>query len=169
MDQASKQNDNIKRGKAFSLAVKPDDRPLEYTGDKYRDFISKSEDQEKFRLVPKDESFLGLWEQAWEQVKKYEDDWKLWPQFQGVKDLKTKDVVTQVHELAKRRCDEAEKSQGHVFGTRLTYRKMCSNVAKCAKKFQIVGDMVAQAEPVYAALPWVIMPIFEHPFALADT
>lgn len=169
MDQASKKNDNIKRGKAFPLAAKPDDRSRKYTSNKYRDSISKPEDLEKFRLVPKDESSLGLWEQAWEQVKDDEDDWKLWPQFQGVKDLKTNEVVAEVHGFAQTRRDEAEKNQGHVFGTSLTYRKMCSNVAKCAKKFQIVGDMVAQAEPVYAALPWVIMPIPEHPFALADT
>ena len=88
MDQASKKNDNIKRGKAFPLAARPDDRSRKYTSDKYRDSISKPEDLEKFRLVPKDESNLGLWEQAWEQVKDDEDEWKLWPQFQGVKDLK---------------------------------------------------------------------------------
>lgn len=30
-------------------------------------------------------------------------------------------------------------------------------VANCADKFQIVGDMVSQAEPVYAALPWALI------------
>ena len=87
----------------------------------------------------------------------------------GRQRLETKEVVAEVHGFAQIRRDEAEKNQGHVFGSNLTYRKMCSSVAKCAKKFQIVGNMVAEAEPVYAALPWMIMPIPEHPFALADT
>ncbi len=45
---------------------------------------------------------------------------------------------------------------------------MCSEVAKCAKTFEIVGDLVMQAEPLYPALPWVIMSNLEYPLVLAD-
>ena len=152
-----KNKDNIKRGKAFALAPKSIDSSKKYANDQRRDSASKAEDRENYRLVPTDKSRLGLWEQAWEQVKDDEKDWKLWPQFQGIKELKTKDVVNEVHGFAQRRRDDAEKNQAHAFGTSLTYRKMCSKVAKSAKKFEIVGDLVVQAEPVYAALPWVIL------------
>ena len=167
-DQTSKEDDKIKHGKAFSMPAKPPDPVKNPTTKQSPHPHSQIEDSEKYRLVQPDQSKLGLWEQAWEQVKTMEEDWKLWPQFQGVRDLKTKSVVTEVQGFAQRRRDEAEKNQQHVFGTSLTYRKMCSEVAKCAKKFEIVGDLVAQGEPVYAALPWVITSILEHYFAVAD-
>ena len=66
-DQTSKESEKIKHGKAFPLIPKPN---------KYRDALPKPEDLEKFRLVPADEPNLGLWEQAWERVKKEEDGWK---------------------------------------------------------------------------------------------
>ena len=153
-DQSSKIKDNIKHGKAFSMPVKPKDTHKKLINEKPLN-TSHSEEGEKFRLTPTDESKSGLWEQAWEQVKTVEDDWKSWPQFQGVKDLRAKNVVTEVQGFAQKRRDQAEKDQEHVFGTSLTYRKMCSKVAKCAKKFEVVGDLVVQAEPVYSALPWV--------------
>ena len=152
-----KNEDNIKRGKAFAMAPKAIDSAKKYASDQRRDSASQAEDRENYRLVPTDKLRLGLWEQAWEQVKDDEKDWKLWPQFQGVKDLKTKDVVNEVQGFAQRRRDDAEKNQAHAFGSSLTYRKMCSKVARSAKKFEIVGDLVVQAEPVYAALPWVIL------------
>ena len=167
-DQTSKIEDNIKHGKVFALPAKPDDAFKKYTNEQ-SSHPSKPEDLENFRLAPTNKSKSGLWEQAWEQVKTVEEDWKLWPQFQGVKDLKATNVVTEVQEFAQRRRDEAEKSQQHVLGTSLTFRKMCSKVAKCAKKFEIVGDLVVQAEPVYSALPWVIMAILELPFTLTDS
>ena len=151
----TKDNENIKRGKAFELKPKPDKRSGKDTSEIYRDATTKPEDPDKFRLIKTDASTLGLWEQAWEQVQDEEKDWKSWPQFQGLKDLKTKDVVHEVQGFAQKRRDEAEKNQRHVFGSSLTYRKMCSKVARCAKKFEIVGDLVVQAEPVYSALPWV--------------
>ena len=160
-----KNEDNIKRGKAFAMAPKSIDSAKKYANDQRRDSASQAEDRENYRLVPTDKLRLGLWEQAWEQVKDDEKDWKLWPQFQGVKDLKTKDVVNEVQGFAQRRRDDAEKSQAHAFGTSLTYRKMCSKVAKSAKKFEIVGDLVVQAEPVYAALPWVIL-LYTPPYSL---
>ena len=158
-DQTSKIQDNVKRGKVFTLNAKPD---------KYRDSAPNPEDLKRFRLVPTDQSNLGLWEQAWVQVKKEEEDWKLWPQFQRIKDLNTRDEVTKVHDFAQKRCDDAKEHQRHVFGTSLTYREMCGKVAKCAEKFRIVGDVVAQAEPVYAALPWVNTTILDFPFAVVD-
>ena len=156
---------NIKSGKKFALAPKSINSANKYANDQRRDSASKAEDRENYRLAPTDKSRLGLWEQAWEQVKEDEKDWKLWPQFQGVKDLKTKDVVNELHGLAQSRRDDAEKNQAHAFGTSLTYRKMCSKVAKSAKKFEVVGDLVVQAEPVYAALPWVIL-LYHPPYSL---
>ena len=163
-----KEDEKIRRGKAFQFTPKTKKTPNQSANDKYRDAASTPEDIDKFRLAPADPSTLGLWEQAWEQVKAEEDDWKSWPQFQSVKDLKTKDVVHEVHGFAQKRRDEANKNQRHVLGTSLTYRKMCGKVAKCAKKFEIVGDLVAQAEPVYAALPWVKLRICTSLLAQAD-
>lgn len=168
VDQNTKIEDNVKRGKVFAMPAQLDNTLRKYTDERYRPSLSKTKDQDNFRLVPTNESNLGLWEQAWEQVKAQEEDWEHWPQFCGVKDLKTKDVVTEVHSFARRRCDEAEKHQGHVFGTSLTYRRLCSKVATCAKKFEVVGDLVVQAEPVYAALPWVTTSALKHSLSLVD-
>ena len=159
------------RGYLETSRLNPEDHSdlsKKHTNDKHRASTVNPEDLENFRLIPADHSDFGLWEQAWENVKSEEGDWKLWPQFQGVKDLNTKSVVAEVQGFAQRRRDEAEHNQRHVFGTSLTYRKMCSKVASCAKKFEIVGDVVAQAEPVYAALPWVIIFLSVHFYALAD-
>ena len=167
-DPTSKVNDNIKHGKVFSMPAKSDETVKNSTNQQSNHAV-KSEDLDKFRLAPAGDSESGLWEQAWEEVKTVEKDWKLWPQFQGVKNLKAKDVVTEVQGFAQKRRDQAEKGQEHVFGTSLTYRKMCSKVAKYAKQFEVVGDLVVQAEPVYSALPWVSESILEHQFPLADT
>ena len=160
-DDHFKTNDNIKHGKVFAMPTKAADTYQKLADEKTR-HLSKPEDLEKFRLSPADESNSGLWEQAWEQVKIVEEDWKSWPQFHGVKDLNAKDVVPEVQGFAQRRRDEAEKGQQHVLGTRFTYREMCSKVARCAKTFEIVGDLVVQAEPVYSALPWVNISILEN-------
>ncbi|KAL6719858.1 superkiller [Lecanora helva] len=152
-----KEDDKIKRGKAFQLNPKPPKSSNRSTNNQYREAVSTPEDIDQFRLAPADQSSAGLWEQAWERVKTGEDDWKSWPQFQGVKDLKTKSVVREVHGFAQKRRDEADRNQRHVLGTSLTYRRVCSKVAKCAKKFEVVGDLVAQGEPIYAALPWTFL------------
>ena len=167
-DDTTKIKDNIKHGKAFSMPTKRDDTYKKLTDQDSRQ-LSKPEDHERFCLTPTDQSKSGLWEQAWDQVKTVEEDWRSWPQLQGVKNLKAKNVVTEVQAFAQRRRDQAEKAQEHVFGTNLTYRKMCSEVANCAKKFEIVGDLVVQAEPVYSALPWVIISVPERLSTLADT
>ena len=167
-DHTSKTKENIKHGKMFAMPTKKDDTYAKLTSEKSR-HLSKPEDLENFRLAPTDESKSGLWEQAWEQVKTAEKDWQSWPQFQNVKNLNAKAEVTKLRGFAQERRDQAEKNQEHVFGTSLTYRKMCGKVANCAKKFEIVGDLVVQAEPVYSALPWVIMSLPKHSFTLADT
>ena len=167
-DHTTKAKDNIKHGKIFSMPTKKDDTYAKLTNEKSR-HLSKPEDLENFRLTPTNESKSGLWEQAWEQVKTAEKDWQSWPQFQDVKNLSAKEEVTKVQGFAQERRDQAEKNQEHVFGTSLTYRKMCSKVANCAKKFEIVGDLAVQAEPVYSALPWVIISVPKHSFTLADT
>ena len=77
--------------------------------------------------------------------------------------------MTDLQGFAQRSRDHAEKSQEYVFGTSLFYRKMRSKIAKCAKKFEIVGDFLVHAEPVYSALHWVMMSNLDRPFVLADT
>ena len=167
-DHTSKTKDNIKHGKVFSMPTKKHDTYANLTNEKSR-HLSKPEDLDNFRLTPINESTSGLWEQAWEQVKTAEKDWQSWPQFRDVKDLSAKEEVTKVQGFAEERRDQAEKNQEHVFGTSLTYRKMCSKVASCAKKFEVVGDLVVQAEPVYSALPWVIISVPKRSFTLADS
>ena len=167
-DQKSKIEDNIKHGRAFSMPAKKIDTYAKLTSEKIR-HPTKTEDLETFRLTPTNESKIGLWEQAWEQVKSAEKDWQSWPQFQDVKNLSAREQVTKVQGLAQDRRDQAEKNQRHVFGTKLTYREMWSKFADHAHDFEIVGDLVVQAEPVYSALPWVIMPIPNYRCTLADT
>ena len=77
--------------------------------------------------------------------------------------------MTEVQGFAQRSRDQVKKSQVHVFCTNFTYRKMCSKVANCAKNLEVVGDLVVQAEPVYSAIPWVMMSDLDHQFVLADT
>lgn len=81
IDQTSKTEDNIKHSKVFVLPAKPDKKVKKYTDERYHPSLCKPEDQETVRLVPTDQSSLGLWEQAWEQVKTQEEDWKPWPNF----------------------------------------------------------------------------------------
>ena len=167
-DDTSKTKDNIKHGKVFSMPTKKHDTYAKLTNDKSR-HLSKPEDLEQFRLTPTNESKAGLWEQAWDQVKTADKDWQSLPHFNEFKNLNAKEEIVKVQGFAHERRDQAEKNQEHVFGTSLTYRKMCSKVANCAKKFEIVGDLVVQAEPVYSALPWVNMYVPKHQFTLADT
>ena len=168
-DAKIKEEDNFKHGRAFPLAAKPERSFPKYPKDNSHDAVFRAEDPGKICLSSTNQSNSGLWEKAWELVKSEERDWELWPQFQRIKDCNTKNAVEEIHGVAQRCRDDAEKHQGHVLGTSHTYREVCSKVAHCAKMFQIVGDLVAQAEPVYAALPWVTISMLEPAIAIADT
>lgn len=115
-----------------------------------------SPDEDKaqdLHLRPTDDLDEGLWQQAWTAVKK-EVDWELPESLQNAEHLSTKEEVDALQREAVDRRNLSESSQRHVFGTKHTYREVCDKVSSCAQKFQFVGDMVTQAEPVYAALPW---------------
>lgn len=68
-------------------------------------------------------------------------------------------AVEYVRDIAQRRRDEQEASERKVLGGKRTYRQVHDKVANCADKFKIVGDLVAQAEPVYAGLPWACIKV----------
>ncbi|KAL8997685.1 MAG: hypothetical protein Q9169_003092 [Polycauliona sp. 2 TL-2023] len=95
----------------------------------------------------------GLWQQAWKAVKE-EVDWELPESLQHAEHLSTKDEVAALHKEAQERRHVSESNQRHIFNTKYTYREVCDKVSSYAQTFQFVGDMVTQAEPVYAALPW---------------
>ncbi|KAL8696247.1 MAG: hypothetical protein Q9224_002895, partial [Gallowayella concinna] len=114
---------------------------------------SDIDEPQELHLRPSDASAEGLWQQAWKTVKK-EIDWELPESLQNAETLSTKDEVDALQKEADDRRNLSENGQHHVFGTKYTYRQVCDKVSSCAQKFQFVGDMAAQAEPVYAALPW---------------
>ena len=109
-----------------------------------------------FRLLASNSSELGLWRQAWDDVIG-ELETMLPPDFQSIETLDTLDQVREVHKEAHRRAQDAHMHERMIPGTSRTYREVYGKVASCANKFQIVGDMVTQAEPVYAALPWALI------------
>ena len=63
--------------------------------------------------------------------------------------------VEYLQRTAQDRRDKQKDNERKILGTHYTYRQVCDKVANCAQKFQIVGDLVAKAEPQFAALPWV--------------
>ncbi|KAL8864639.1 MAG: hypothetical protein Q9174_007278, partial [Haloplaca sp. 1 TL-2023] len=111
---------------------------------------------QNLHLRQADESEKGLWQQAWEQVKT-EVDWKLPASLQNVEHLSAKHEVRAIRDEAQKRRDSSENDQRRMFGSRFTYREVCDNVSQYAKKFEFIGDMVTQAEPVYSALPWTVV------------
>lgn len=117
---------------------------------------SDSPEGSSFRLLKPDPEGQGLWYQAWQDVN-IEMDKMLPPDLEPVETLDTQAQVQKVAEAAQGRADEAHQSERKMPHTKMTYRQLYGKVAKCANKFQIVGDMVTQAEPVYAALPWALI------------
>ncbi|KAL8661554.1 MAG: hypothetical protein Q9202_005499 [Teloschistes flavicans] len=132
----SKKEENSKKDKAFGITRS-----------------SSPEAAEAHNLYLRHDSGKGLWQQAWDQVKT-EVDWKLPASLQNPERLSTKSEVEAIKEEAERRRDSQEQNERKILGSKYTYREVCDNVSKYAQKFQFVGDMVTQAEPVYSALPW---------------
>ncbi len=106
---------------------------------------------QELHLRPDDKQ--GLWQQAWKAVKQ-DIDWDLPESMQHAENLSTKDEVQAVQREAQDRRHLSENNQRHIFGTKYTYRQVCDKVSSYAQRFELVGDLVAQGEPVYAALPW---------------
>ncbi|KAI4199757.1 MAG: hypothetical protein LQ350_004384 [Teloschistes chrysophthalmus] len=117
------------------------------------DRSSSPEAAEPHNLHLRPNSEKGLWQQAWDQVKT-EVDWKLPASLQNPEKLSTKTEVEAIKEEAEIRRDTQEQNERKILGSKYTYREVCDIVSKHAQTFQFVGDMVTQAEPVYAALPW---------------
>ena len=103
----------------------------------------------------------GLWQQAWDEVRGDLVE-KLPPEFERLDTFTLRSEVQYVQDEAQSRRDATETNERTVFSSRHRYRKIFDKIAKCAQKFEIVGDMVAQAEPVYAALPWVSQAGLKH-------
>lgn len=104
-----------------------------------------------------DPSERSLWEKAWNQTKAElgwypPEEWHI-----GSSDISTE--VANVHREASRRAKETRNEERHVGESKYTYRQVYDNVVNWATKFQNVGDIVVQADPGYAALPWVIISI----------
>ncbi|KAI4174462.1 MAG: hypothetical protein LQ346_008229 [Caloplaca aetnensis] len=118
---------------------------------KSRDLQDDVVEAEELYLRPSDGQ--GLWQQAWKAVKK-EVDWELPESLQHAENLSTKDEVEALQREAQDRRHASEDNRRQIWGTKYTYREVCDKVSSYAQKFQFVGDMVTQAEPVYAALPW---------------
>ncbi len=99
-DDKTKEEDNFKRGRAFPLAAKPE-RPFpKYPKDNSHDAVFRAEDPGKICLSSTVQSSSGLLEKAWELVRSEERDWELWPQFQHIKEWKTKNAVEDIHGVA---------------------------------------------------------------------
>ena len=101
-------------------------------------------------------SAAGSWRQAWDESKG-ELAKMLPPEFQPVEYLDVMSQVQDVHDIAQRRAKDTKEHQQKIPYTNKTYREVYGKVADCANKFQIVGNLVAQAEPVYSALPWALI------------
>lgn len=114
---------------------------------------TEPEEAQKLHLRPTDNTEIGLWQQAWQDVRK-EADWKLPQSLEHPETLSAKEEIAAIQKEAKSRRDVSEQSQRKILGSKYTYREVCDKVSSCAQKFEIIVDMVTQAEPVYSALPW---------------
>ena len=108
------------------------------------------------QLLKSNSSEQGLWRQAWDEVTSELAE-ILPPEFEPIDTLDTRSQVQKVREEAQKRAEEAGRHQRKIPHTNETYRQIYGKVANCANKFQIVGDLISQAEPVYAALPWALI------------
>ena len=119
---------------------------------------SQSPGSNDLRLLKSSSAEQGLWRQAWEECEKENKLSKLLPpQLRSVQTLDTMSQVRGVREEAQKRASDTKEHEKKIPHTNKTYREIYGKVASCANKFQIVGDMVSQAEPVYAALPWALI------------
>ncbi|KAL8982078.1 MAG: hypothetical protein Q9205_003304 [Flavoplaca limonia] len=132
----------------FHKSTKDKNAPPLHGGDS-----SHEPDAETQELHLRPEDGQGLWHQAWKAVK-HDIDWDLPESMQHAENLSIKDEVQAVQREAQDRRHLSENNQRHIFGTKYTYRQVCDKVSSYAQRFELVGDLVVQSEPVYAALPW---------------
>ena len=131
-----------------------EDKSGENLYDQNGEYVTHSPDS-KLRVLGIDQSQHSTWDRAWEQTKKetgFEPpvEWHLGS-------LKLKDEVHCVSEEARLRAQDAKKNERTIGGSKYTYRQVYDNVANWADKFKLVGDLVVQADPGYATLPWTLI------------
>ncbi|KAK4694419.1 hypothetical protein P7C71_g3166, partial [Lecanoromycetidae sp. Uapishka_2] len=118
------------------------------------EYVSKSPES-KLGVLGIDKSKLSSWQQAWEHTKA-ESGWEP-PIEWHIESLNLTDEVRSVAEEARLRAIDAETKERTLGGSTYTYRQVFDNVANWANKFQRVGDLVVQADPGYATLPWAMI------------
>ena len=97
----------------------------------------------------------SLWANAFARVQQ-DTGWQPPSEWSSEK-LNLADQVKAVRQEAQDRADEAKFSERRIAGGSHTYRQVYDSVAKYAKEFQAVGDIVVQADPGYSALPWAVI------------
>ena len=124
----------------------------------YTDFV-KEDDKPQPAVLEPDPNEPSLWKRAWEQVRKeIRKEDKAWePPPELALDTPTKDEVGRVREAAQKRAEAAEDGGSKIPGTERTYREVYGKVANWADKFTFVGDLVVQADPGYATIPWAFV------------
>ena len=114
-------------------------------------YVTESPDS-KLRVLKFEDGDQSLWQRAWEETRKEAGvglpvEWHL-------ESLDFKDEVKQVAQEALIRSQETKVHERLIHGTNNTYRQVYDNVASWANKFTDVGDLILQADPGYATLPW---------------
>ena len=115
------------------------------------EYVIESPDS-KLRVLKFEDGEQSFWQRAWEQTR--EEAGVDLPVEWHLESLDLKDEVKQVAQEALLRSKETAGHERLIPGTKYTYRQVYDNVANWANKFTDVGDLIVQADPGYAALPW---------------
>ena len=116
------------------------------------DVFDDAPEQTKLSILGVDSFDGSLWGEALATVKQ-EAHWEPPPEWEaGV--LTVKEQVSTVRKEAQDRADAARTNERRIAGTSVTYRAVYDKVAQYAKNFEDVGNILIQADPGYAALPW---------------
>lgn len=97
----------------------------------------------------------NLWQEAMEKVK------YIPPAKWQIDTSDSKKVVENIQQEAQARAKESNENHSgfHLTGgKKITYRKVWDKIVSYSKDFQVVGNILIQADPGYAALPWVCSP-----------
>ena len=108
--------------------------------------------ESKLHILKFEDGEQSFWQRAWEQTRDeagvdLAGEWHL-------ESLKLEDEVQQVAQEALLRSKDTVSHERLIPGTKHTYRQVYDNIASWANKFTDVGDLIVQADPGYATLPW---------------
>lgn len=112
---------------------------------------------ESLSLLQDETADSDLWRKALKTVQA-EFKWNNFLNEIHADDEKTLDCVNSIQSEALERANSTKNNERsfHLPGGRTyTYRQIYENVATYANKFQVVGDLLVQADPGYATVPWV--------------